>query len=504
VKTQAIGTVACPTRKRVNSGKATRPASTLNGKNLSKVRPFQCSPQGGMGLAREVAVNQKNFSKLRCLKALVYCLGACFHPFFTQAINVEWDPNQEPNVIGYRVYIGTQSRVYATVMDVSNRTLLEYSAPAGTTFFAVTAYDSDNIESDFSEEVSYAAPRTNSPAAQPDYYLATNGFPLSITPASGVLVNDSDADSDPLFAVLVASVTNGTLSFNANGSFTYTPADGFTGIDSFIYFATDGSRTSAVSIVTITVAEAPNPQECATCFAAVDAVLTSRSNAFRPVIEARLGVSTNMTCPEYGVFVFNAVSRSARTMNDPQLNDALAAAAECLVANMKSHFTERLTIAAGLSPSRWTVAASNHVAATWKKLDRVLTLSKSLSQVPLLTASAASLSRVDRFIVAGDLAPVSLSNRTFACRIIDQRRASDLTIIFSDNLFVIQDGEGTPISTGQYSFSRTAWNRGSLSLMFDGAAFEFNAGETATVQIKFGRTRSQLIGPAFRGYFTLH
>jgi len=48
-----------------------------------------------------------------------------------------------------------------------------------------------------------------------------------------VLANDTDADGDPLTAVLVTSAMHGTLALNADGSFSYTPAAGFSGADSF-------------------------------------------------------------------------------------------------------------------------------------------------------------------------------------------------------------------------------------------------------------------------------
>src|SRR5690606_34336708 len=90
------------------------------------------------------------------------------------------------------------------------------------------------------------------PVANGDAYTATELVPLTI-PAPGVLGNDSDADSDPLQAQLVTSVTNGTLTLNADGSFTYTSNAGAT-TDSFTYNAFDGTDTSAApATVTITI-----------------------------------------------------------------------------------------------------------------------------------------------------------------------------------------------------------------------------------------------------------
>ena len=68
--------------------------------------------------------------------------------------------------------------------------------------------------------------------------------------APGVLGNDADPDGDPLTAVLVTGPSHGTLTLNANGSFTYTPAADFTGSDSFSYRASDGTLTSNLATVT--------------------------------------------------------------------------------------------------------------------------------------------------------------------------------------------------------------------------------------------------------------
>jgi VCBS repeat-containing protein len=70
---------------------------------------------------------------------------------------------------------------------------------------------------------------------------------------AGVLANDSDANGDRLTAALVASPAHGTLQFNSNGSFTYSPAPGFTGIDAFRYRANDGLASSNRTRVAIAV-----------------------------------------------------------------------------------------------------------------------------------------------------------------------------------------------------------------------------------------------------------
>lgn len=68
-----------------------------------------------------------------------------------------------------------------------------------------------------------------------------------------VLTNDRDPEGRPLTAALVSGPTKGTLTLNSNGTFTYRPNAGVTGTDSFTYRASDGSATSNVATVTISI-----------------------------------------------------------------------------------------------------------------------------------------------------------------------------------------------------------------------------------------------------------
>jgi VCBS repeat-containing protein len=90
------------------------------------------------------------------------------------------------------------------------------------------------------------------PVAAGDAYTTAEDTVLTV-PAPGVLGNDSDPDGNPLTAVLATGPSDGTLSLNANGSFSYTPAANFAGSDSFTYRASDGTVPSSPATVTITV-----------------------------------------------------------------------------------------------------------------------------------------------------------------------------------------------------------------------------------------------------------
>ncbi|NMC16674.1 MAG: tandem-95 repeat protein [Chloroflexi bacterium] len=77
------------------------------------------------------------------------------------------------------------------------------------------------------------------------------GIPLPIT------LTGTDADNDPLSFSITVPPTNGTLSAGATSAeWTYIPADGFTGVDSFAFLANDGFGNSEPAVITITVTPA--------------------------------------------------------------------------------------------------------------------------------------------------------------------------------------------------------------------------------------------------------
>ena len=90
------------------------------------------------------------------------------------------------------------------------------------------------------------------PVATNDSFSTNVNTSLNVT-ASGVLANDSDPQTLPLTAILVSGPSNGSLTLNANGSFTYTPNVNYFGADSFTYQANDGLANSNVATVSLTI-----------------------------------------------------------------------------------------------------------------------------------------------------------------------------------------------------------------------------------------------------------
>ncbi|HEV2192605.1 MAG TPA: cadherin-like domain-containing protein [Nitrosopumilaceae archaeon] len=90
------------------------------------------------------------------------------------------------------------------------------------------------------------------PVASNDSYRGNENKIIDIA-APGVLANDTAASGKTLFAGLVTNVKNGTLILNSNGGFVYVPNSNFHGIDSFRYVANDGTLSSNIANVTITI-----------------------------------------------------------------------------------------------------------------------------------------------------------------------------------------------------------------------------------------------------------
>jgi hypothetical protein len=79
-------------------------------------------------------------------------------------ITLAWDQNSEPDIAGYRVYYGQESRSYTNAVDVGNYTscVIADLEDGETYYFAATAYNNDGYESGYSNEISNAAPGTTS------------------------------------------------------------------------------------------------------------------------------------------------------------------------------------------------------------------------------------------------------------------------------------------------------------------------------------------------------
>ncbi|HTO82192.1 MAG TPA: tandem-95 repeat protein, partial [Methylomirabilota bacterium] len=122
-----------------------------------------------------------------------------------------------------------------------------------------------------------------------------------------VLANDTDVDGDALTATLVTGPGHGTLVFNADGTFTYTPALNFNGADKFTYVANDGTANGNVATVNITVTPVNDPP-----VAKNDSVTTAEDTAVKGAVLANdtdvdgdILTASLVGGPANGTLVFN-------------------------------------------------------------------------------------------------------------------------------------------------------------------------------------------------------
>ena len=126
-----------------------------------------------------------------------------------------------------------------------------FADPDSFSYHVTTA---DGLSSNVAIVVLNAPPPTPPTAFDDAYTLPADGSPLVVDAASGVLANDVSPGDLPLTAVVSAGAANGTVVLNSDGSFTYTPNNGYVGPDSFTYAAMAGDATSNPATVTLTVA----------------------------------------------------------------------------------------------------------------------------------------------------------------------------------------------------------------------------------------------------------
>ena len=116
--------------------------------------------------------------------------------------------------------------------------------------------DTDSMTTTFDVVVK---PLNDLPVAVDDFYTVLGNTTLNVNPATGLLNNDSDVDGDALTVTAASPLSgpsNGTVSVNPDGTFTYIPNAGFSGPDSFVYQVSDGNGGFATATAFIDVSEA--------------------------------------------------------------------------------------------------------------------------------------------------------------------------------------------------------------------------------------------------------
>jgi VCBS repeat-containing protein len=135
---------------------------------------------------------------------------------------------------------------------------LNAGGPAGVENFSYTVTDSHGASRDGNVQVSVTGVN-DAPVAQDGSASGQEDNPI----AGSAAATDVDNSAAQLTYSVVDGPDHGTLAFNTDGTFVYTPFDDFNGADSFTFKANDGSADSNVATVNLAVA----PVDDIFCFA---------------------------------------------------------------------------------------------------------------------------------------------------------------------------------------------------------------------------------------------
>lgn len=151
--------------------------------------------------------------------------------------------------------------MHGTAVIQSDKKILYTPAPGytGDDYIVYRIFDDWNQTSNNALiAITVRTPNT-APVANNDSYIGQKNTVLNVASNIGLFGNDSDDVSFTLDSFDAASVNGGAVVVNADGSFSYTPATGYVGFDTFTYTIKDTPGLTDTATVTIEVRDPNNP-----------------------------------------------------------------------------------------------------------------------------------------------------------------------------------------------------------------------------------------------------
>ncbi|MEM9212788.1 MAG: serine hydrolase [Cyanobacteria bacterium P01_F01_bin.150] len=159
-------------------------------------------------------------------------------------------PEDQASIVGISDYTVDANAASSTVLFVDTESQLPGNSPEPP--------DSPEPPEPPTPPTPPEAPSNVDPVANNDAYSATAGETLVVDAVTGLLANDSDGDGDSLTVAIASDATNGSVSLNDDGSFSYTPNADVVGVDRFSYTVSDGNGGNDTADVSINVMAEPS------------------------------------------------------------------------------------------------------------------------------------------------------------------------------------------------------------------------------------------------------
>ncbi len=121
----------------------------------------------------------------------------------------------------------------------------------GTDTFTYKAFDGYNTSNTATVTIT-VNPVNDAPTANADSIVTDEDTPVAFSSVA-LLANDTDAEGDNLIIVGVSDGSDGTVSDNGDGTYTYTPNADFAGLDTLTYSVEDGRGGVSNGTITVTV-----------------------------------------------------------------------------------------------------------------------------------------------------------------------------------------------------------------------------------------------------------
>ena len=188
------------------------------------------------------------YAKLRLIETILILLffALCTIPVpsaFAATVNLAWKASTGSNVDGYKMYYGTSSRNYSYDVNVGNSTSCSLSGlqEGRRYYFATTAYNTSDVESDYSPELSYTIPTSSTDSTSSSGSTSGSGTTGSTSGSGTTGSTSASGTSDSTSASTPADtggssgtiiIDNGDPNTKAVGSWAKSDRSGYYGANS--------------------------------------------------------------------------------------------------------------------------------------------------------------------------------------------------------------------------------------------------------------------------------